>query len=458
MAMYEYDVVIIGGGPGGYVCAIKAAQLGLKVACVEKRGVLGGTCLNEGCIPSKALLHSSYLYYEAQNNFSEHGINVQNIDCDLKKMMSRKAKVVNDLGKGIEYLFKINGVKKIVGSGRIANPHEVLIQDSDIVEQSISARNIVIATGSNNMTLPNINVDEEYILSSRGVLNLTDVPERMAIIGGGVIGVEMASIWNRLGSEVMVIDCGDRIIPSMDIESSVTMHKLLMKQGIKFSLSTNVTEVKKEFDKVVIKYAETQLEVDKVLISVGRKPNTNNLGIELKKDRFGFLTVNHKFETSVPGVFAIGDVVLGPMLAHKAEEEGVALAENLVGQHGHVGYIPSVVYTHPEVASVGYTEQEVREMNIVHKIGRFPFSANSRARAIGDSDGFVKIIVDENDTIIGAHIVGTQAGSLIAELTLAMEYGASAEDVSRVCHSHPDLNEAVKEAAMAAHSRAIHSA
>ena len=449
----DYDLVVIGGGPGGYVCAIKAAQLGLKVVCIEKK-LLGGTCLNEGCIPSKALLHSSNLYHQARNSFADHGIKISEITLDLQQMMSHKSKIVYDLGKGIDYLLKVNGVEKITGHGRIRGPNEVVVNNETI----IAAKFIVIATGSESMSLPNVQIDEDTILSSTGALELSSVPKTMAIIGGGVIGVEMGSIWSRLGSEITIIEYSDKIIPSMDLDTSALLQRLLKKQGINFKLSTKVNSVEKGEETVKIKYNNNQeIEVDKVLVSVGRKPNTSDIWVDIKKDECGFIKVNKKLETNIPGIFAIGDVIPGPMLAHKAEEEGVAVAENIVGQHGHVGLIPSVVYTHPEVAGVGYTEQELKQMNVDYRIGKFPFSANSRARAVGDRDGFVKIIVDSNDTIIGAHIIGSQAGTLIGELTVGMEYGASSEDIARICHSHPDLNEAIKEAALAAHAKAIHN-
>ncbi|MBQ4875548.1 MAG: dihydrolipoyl dehydrogenase [Rickettsiaceae bacterium H1] len=455
--MADYDAVIIGGGPGGYVCAIKAAQLRLNVACVEKRKFLGGTCLNVGCIPSKALLHSSYLYYEAVNHFVDHGINIGMPEIDVKKMMSRKDKVVSDLAKGIDCLFEANGITKITGYASIKSANEVEVK-SDGGNSIISTKNIVIATGSETMSLPGVEIDEDVILSSTGALELTEIPKKMAIIGGGVIGVEMASIWSRLGCFVTVIEYGDRIIPAMDEDVGSLLLRLLGKQEIKFKLSTEVSSVERKSKKAIVKYGDNEeLEVDKVLVSIGRKPNTDNLGIEIEKDKRGFIKVDKNFATNIPGVFAIGDSTPGMMLAHKAEEEGVAVAEILAGKHGHVGLIPSVVYTHPEVAGVGYTEQEIKNMGVKYKVGKFPFAANSRARAVGDTDGFVKIIVDGEDTILGAHIIGPKAGTLIGELAVAMEYGAASEDIARICHSHPDLNEAIKEAALAAHAKAIHN-
>ncbi len=454
----NYDIAVIGGGPGGYVCAIKAAQLGLKVVCVEKREFLGGTCLNEGCIPSKALLHSSSLYYEAMNNFADHGISFEALKADVTKMMERKDKVITDLCKGIDFLCKANKVDRVHGVASIKSSNEVIVTDKSNNQTSINTKYVVLAVGSQVMGLPGVAIDEKNIISSTSALELRSVPKSMAIIGGGVIGVEMASVWSRLGAQVTVVEYSDKIIPSMDVDSSDLLQRLLVKQGIKFQLSSRVNSVAQKSTGVVVSYNDAQeLEVEKVLVAVGRKPNSSNLGVEFDKDERGFIKVDDRFETSVKGIFAIGDVIPGPMLAHKAEEEGVAVAEILVGQHGHVGFIPSVVYTHPEVAGVGYTEQELKKMNVVYKVGKFPFSANSRAKSVGDTAGFVKIIVDSHDTIIGAHIIGPQAGTLISELTLAMEYGASSEDVSRVCHSHPDLNEAIKEAALAAYSKAIHS-
>lgn len=453
-----YDLTIIGGGPGGYVCAIKAAQLGLRTACVEKRNLLGGTCLNEGCIPSKALLHSSYLYHQTQHHLVEHGINVDNINLNLAQMMSRKAKVVNDLGRGIDYLFKANGITKITGHGSIQNPQEVIVQDENNNQQVIQTKNIVIATGSETSTLPNISIDEEYILSSTGALELSEVPKRMAVIGAGVIGLEMGSVWSRLGSEVTIIEYLDKVLPTMDTDISSLMQRLLTKQGINFKLSSKVNNIEKHDNILTVHYNNNEkIEVDKVLIAIGRKPNTNSIEMNIEKDQRGFIKVNKNFETNIKGIFAIGDATPGPMLAHKAEEEGVAVAEMLAGKQIHIGLIPSVVYTHPEAAGIGYTEQQIKELGANYKVGKFPFTANSRAKAIGDTDGFVKIIVDHHDTILGAHVVCSQAGTLIGELGVAMEYGASSEDIACICHSHPDLNEAIKEAALAAHFKAIHN-
>ncbi len=451
----KYDVIVIGGGPGGYVCAIKAAQLGMKVACVEMRKELGGTCLNEGCIPSKALLHSSHLYYEVNNNLAQHGINISgDIKLDLSTMMSRKSKLVKELCNGINFLFKSNKVDKITGYGSIKDSNTVLVQTDD-GEKSLSTKYIVIATGSVTANLPGVKIDEEQILSSTGALELKTVPKSLAVIGGGVIGLEMGSVWSRLGSEVTVIEYCDKIIPNMDNDISIAMTKSLKKQGIKFSLSTKVNTIEKSGESIKIECDKESFTVEKVLVAIGRKPNTDNFNV--KKDHRGFIQVNDRYETSVPGVFAIGDAIPGPMLAHKAEEEGVAVAEILTGKSPHVGYIPAVIYTHPEVASIGYTEQELKEKGIKYKVGKFPFAANSRAKAVGDTEGFVKIIVDQYDTILGGHIFGPQAGTLIGELGVAMEYGASSEDIARICHSHPDLNEAIKEAALAAYFKAIHN-
>ncbi len=454
--MFDYDVIVIGSGPGGYVCAIKAAQLGLRVACIEEREVVGGTCLNEGCIPSKVLLHSSGLFYEAKYNFENHGVKIDRIGVDLNKMMSRKEKIVSDLNSGIKYLFKANKIELIKGRGTICGDNKVIINNNS--KESLLTKYIVIATGSTSKTIPCVKVDEKDILSSTGALDLNAIPKRMAVIGGGVIGLELGSIWSRLGSKVIILEYSDKIIPTMDADISILTQKLLVKQGMEFKLSTKVESVEKVGNSIIIKYNEGEvLEVDKALVAIGRKPNTEKLGVELERNQHGFILVNKKFETNLPGVFAIGDVIPGPMLAHKAEKEGIAVAEIIACQSAHIGFIPSVIYTHPEAASVGYTEQEVKGMNIKYKVGKFPFTANSRAKATGETDGFVKIIVDKDDTIIGAHIIGPQAGTLINELVLAMEYGASAEDISMVCHSHPDFNEAINEAALAACFKAIHS-
>ncbi len=462
----EFDVVIIGGGPGGYVCAIKAAQLGLKTACVEKRGALGGTCLNVGCIPSKALLHSSYLYEEANSSFSKHGISFKSLEVDIKGMQKHKDDIVSGLTKGIEGLFAKNKVTYFKGAGEITAQGEVTVKGDS--KEVIKAKNIVIATGSSVSDLPSIKIDGKNIISSDHAIHLTKTPKSMIVIGAGVIGLELGSVWRRLGCDVTVVEYLDKVLPPMDNEVSKEFQKIMEKQGIKFKLSSKVTGVKKTDNSVEVTLEPTsggkseKINSEKVLVSVGRKPYTDGLGIDkigIKLDERGRVIVDSHFQTSVPGIYAIGDVIPGPMLAHKAEEDGVALAEILAGQHGHVDYdlVPSVVYTHPEVAMVGKTEEQLKAAGIAYNKGKFPFLANSRARSVADTDGFVKILADKNtDEILGVHIIGPQAGTIIAEVTVAMAYKASSEDVARICHSHPDLNEAVKEAALATFFKPIH--
>ncbi len=461
--MSEFDVVVIGGGPGGYVAAIRAAQLGMNVACVEMRGSLGGTCLNVGCIPSKALLDSSEKFEDVKKHFSEHGIKAQ-AGLDLKTMMGRKDKVVLDLTKGIEGLFKKNKVTYVKGKGSIKSATEVLVDG----KQSLKTKNIIIATGSEVTPLPGIAIDEKKIVSSTGALALERVPEHLAVIGGGVIGLELGSVWRRLGSKVTVIEFLDKIGGPMDAEIAKQFHRALEKQGMNFKLSTKVTGAEMKGQSVALALEPAAggkkevLGCDVALVSIGRRPFTAGLGLEnvgIKVDERGRVPVGDHFETSVPGIYAIGDVIRGAMLAHKAEDEGVAVAEILAGQAGHVYYdgIPSVVYTAPEVASVGKTEEEVKASGVAYKVGKFPMMANSRARATGLTDGLVKIIADsQTDRVLGVHILATQAGTMIAEAALAMEYGASSEDIARTCHAHPTYNEAVKEAALAVLGRAIH--
>jgi dihydrolipoamide dehydrogenase len=457
------DTVVIGGGPGGYVCAIKLAQLGHKVVCIEKKKFLGGTCLNEGCIPSKSLLNSSHLYWEAQHSFAKHGIIAEKISCDLSKMMQQKTKTIAELAHGIDSLFSKNKIEKIVGHGTIKSPEEVMINGS----QTVKAKNIVIASGSEVSTLPNVKIDEKHIISSTSALELKSIPKEMVIIGAGVIGVEMASIWGRLGAEVLVVEFLDHITPSMDLEISKTLQKILAKQGIKFSLSTKVLAAEKTKTGAGVTLESGSVSrkesADLVLVAVGRKPCTQGLGLEemgIERDERGRIKVDANFATNISNIYAIGDVIRGPMLAHKSEEEGVAVAEILSGQKPHIDYgsIPSVIYTHPEVAAIGKTEEDLKQQNIEYKIGKFPFMANSRARVNLSTEGFVKILVDKHyDTILGAHIIGPQAGTLVGELSVAMAYGASSEDIARICHSHPDLNEAIKEAALAAFFKPIHT-
>lgn len=458
-----FDVVVIGGGPGGYVAAIRAAQLGLKVACVEKRGALGGTCLNVGCIPSKALLHSSELF-EEMGHAAEHGIKVGKLDVDIKAMMARKDKVVLDLTKGIEGLFKKNKVEYFKGHGTIVGPDAVKIDDSDMLK----AGKIIIATGSEVMPLPGVTIDEKKIVSSTGALELSEIPAHLVVVGGGVIGLELGSVWRRLGSKVTVVEFLDRIVPGTDSEVAKQFQRILEKQGIEFKLGTKVTAVdaKGKTATLTLEPAaggkKEELKADVVLVAIGRRPHTDKLGLDkvgVKLDERGRVIVNNHFQTNIPSIYAIGDVIAGPMLAHKAEEEGVAVAETIAGQAGHINYdaIPGVIYTAPEVATVGKSEDELKKEGVAYKVGKFPFLANSRGRAVGLTDGFVKILADaKTDRVLGVHIIGPDAGTLIAEAVLAMEYGASSEDIARTCHAHPTLNEAVKEAALAVDSRAIH--
>jgi dihydrolipoamide dehydrogenase len=463
----QFDLVVIGGGPGVYVCAIRAAQLGLKTACVEKRGALGGTCLNVGCIPSKALLHSSHKYEEVAHGLAAHGIKVNGASLDLAGMMGRKDKVVTDLTKGIEFLFQKNKVTYVKGAARFVAPNKIAVANG-AAEQTIEAKNVVIATGSEVMPLPGVDIDEKQIVSSTGALALAKVPGLMVVVGGGYIGLEMGSVWRRLGAKVTVVEFLDRIVPGMDGEIAKTFQRVLTKQGITFRLGTKVTGAKKAGAGVTLTLepaaggkGET-LEADVVLVAIGRRPHTNGLGLEnigVAVDNKGRIATDAHFQTNVPGVYAIGDVIAGPMLAHKAEEEGVAVAEILAGQSGHVNYetVPGVVYTWPEVAAVGRSEEELKSAGIAYKAGKFPFTANSRARCNADTDGFVKILADaKSDRVVGVHVIGPDAGTLIHECVMAMEFGASAEDIARAFHGHPTLNEAVKEAALGVAGRAIH--
>lgn len=462
-----YDLIVIGAGPGGYVCAIRAAQLGLKTACVERRATLGGTCLNVGCIPSKALLQSSH-HFESMAHMDAFGVKVGKVALDLPGMMAHKDKVVSDNTKGIEFLFRKNKVDWIKGSASIPAPGKV-----EVSGKTWAAKHIVIATGSDSVDLPGIVVDERKIVSSTGALALGEVPKRLAIIGGGVIGLELGAVWHRLGSEVTVIEYLDRILPGMDGEVSREMLKFLTKQGFTFKLGHKVTSAKAGAKGVEMTIEPAaggsgaeKLSCDILLVAVGRKAHTDGLGLEkigVAMDERGRVKTGHKFETNVPGIYAIGDVIAGPMLAHKAEDEGVLLAETLAGQWGaagpHMDYdlVPGVVYTHPEAAQVGRTEEQLKAAGIAYKAGKFPFSANGRARAMNAVEGFVKILADAaTDRVLGAHIVGPEAGTLIAECVLAMEFGASAEDIARSCHAHPTLEESIKEAALAVHGRPIH--
>ena len=467
MSENSFDVVVVGGGPGGYVAAIRAAQLGLKTACVEKRGALGGTCLNVGCIPSKALLTASHHYEAAGHEMGAFGVKVGKVELDLGTMMSFKDKVVADNTKGVEFLFKKNKVTYMVGAGRITGPGQVAVTGKD-GERTLAAKAIIVATGSDVTPLPGVEIDEETIVSSTGALALPKVPKSMVVIGAGVIGLELGTVWRRLGAEVTVVEYLDRILPFNDGEISKQMQRILGKQGIAFKLGAKVAKAAKKGKHVTLTLepaaggAAEEITADVVLVAIGRKPYTQGLGLEdvgVKTNSRGFVEVDGQFRTSVPGIYAIGDVIGGAMLAHKAEDEGVALAEMLAGQHGHVNYdaIPSVVYTWPEVASVGRTEEQLKAAGIEYKVGKFPFTANGRARSMNETDGFVKILADaRTDRILGAHVIGPAAGDLIAELVLAMEFGAAAEDVARTCHAHPALGETVKEAALAVDGRPIH--
>jgi dihydrolipoamide dehydrogenase len=464
-----YDIIIIGGGPGGYVAAIRAAQLGMKTACVESRDRLGGTCLNVGCIPSKALLQSSEKYEQAGHAFAAHGIKVTGLSVDLGTMMGRKDKVVGDLTKGIEFLFKKNKITWIKGKGRIAAPGKVQVQGADgAAAQLIEAKSIVIATGSTVIDLPGVAVDEKQIVSSTGALSLENVPEHLVVIGGGYIGLEMASVWRRLGAKVTVVEFLDRITPNMDGETGKALQRVLTKAGFEFKLGTKVTGAISGKNGVTLELEpaaggeKSELKADIVLVAIGRRPFTDGLGLQdvgVQLDNKQRIVVDAHYQTNVPGIYAIGDVITGPMLAHKAEDEGTILVEMLAGMKPHLNYdaIPAVIYTWPEVASVGKTEEELKAASVAFKIGKFPFTANSRARTNADTDGFVKILADATtDRVLGVHIIGPDAGTMIAEAALAMEYGASAEDIARTTHAHPTLNEAMKEAALAVDGRPIH--
>ncbi len=459
------DVVVIGAGPGGYVAAIRAAQLGLRTACVEARGSLGGTCLNIGCIPSKALLQSSERFAEARHGLAEHGVRVGEVALDLAAMMTRKDKVVSTLTRGVEFLFRKNKIDWLKGTGRIAAPGRVAVAAADGAVQEVETASIIIATGSEATPLPGIDIDERHILSSTGALALDHVPDRLVVIGGGYIGLELGSVWQRLGAKVTVVELLDRIVPSMDRELGTALQRVLARSGIEFKLGTRVAGIGNSPDGVILELdgAERQsLAADAVLVAVGRRPYTQGLGLEaagVERDAQGRVVVDHGFATNVPGIYAIGDAIRGPMLAHKAEEEGIALAEILAGQQPQIDYdaIPAVVYTWPEAASVGRTEEELKAAGTAYRAGKFPFTANPRARTNGDTEGFVKILADSTtDRVLGVHIIGPDAGTMIAEATLAIEFGASAEDIARTCHAHPTLSEAIKEAALAVDGRAIH--
>jgi dihydrolipoyl dehydrogenase len=466
MSGEQFDLIVIGAGPGGYVAAIRAAQLGMKVACIEKDKTLGGTCLNVGCIPSKALLESSELYAQAQHKLTEHGINLKGLSLDLKKFMERKDQVVKQLTGGVGLLFKKNKIPHIMGTASLHADKSVTVTQGKEAQQ-LKAKNVLIATGSIPISLPNIAIDNTRIVDSTGALFLTEVPKKLIVIGGGYIGLELGSVYLRLGSEVTVLEALDRIVPGMDKELGKSFQRVLEKQGMKFQLSTKVKKasVKKNTVEVSIEDSsgkDATLSADIVLVAVGRKPYTEGLGLKeagVQTDEKGRIVVDKKFQTSLAGVYAIGDVIAGPMLAHKASEEGIAVVETLAGQAGQVNYhaLPSVVYTWPEVASVGLTEEQAQEQKIEYKAFKFPFLASGRAIAMGEKDGFVKLIADKKtDRILGAHILGPRASDLIAELVLGMEFGTSAEDIARSFHAHPTLAEAVKEAALGLGTGTIH--
>ncbi len=463
----KFQAVVIGGGPGGYVCAIRLAQLGLKTACIESRGSLGGTCLNIGCIPSKSLLNLSEEFHKVKD-LSNKGIEVGQVKLNLSKMMKSKDKAVTVLTKGVEFLLKKNKVTYFKGTGSFKSKNKILIKDSENKETHVEADKIIIATGSLPLSLPGVEFDEKVIVSSTGALKLEQVPKKMVVVGGGYIGLEMGSVWSRLGTEVHVVEFLDHITPGMDKEISTEFMKILKKQKINFHLQHKVEQIKKNSTNATVSTLDKEgkkkdFDCDVVLVSVGRKPNTIGLNLDkvnIDLDKKNRIKTDKNFKTNQDNIYAIGDVIAGPMLAHKAEDEGIAVAENIAGQSGHVNYdtIPGVIYTTPEVASIGKTEEQLKELNIKYKIGKFSFMANSRAKAIDDAEGFVKILADEKtDKVLGAHLIGPHAGELIAEIGVAMEFGASSEDIARTCHAHPTFSEAVKEAALSVDKRAIHS-
>jgi len=463
-----YDLIVIGSGPGGYVCAIRAAQLGMKTAVVEKRSTFGGTCLNIGCIPSKAMLHASELYEEAGEGFAQMGIKVGQPGMDLPALHKYRLANVDSNVKGVAFLFKKNKIDSFRGLGRIAAPGKVEVKGADGKSQMLETRNIVIATGSDVARLNGIDIDEKRIVSSTGALELPAVPKRLLIVGAGIIGLELGSVWRRLGAEVTIVEFLDHILPGIDSEVGKQFHRMLQKQGLAFKLSSKVAAVDASGKALKVKVepaagggaAET-LEADVVLVAIGRVPYTEGLGLEalgIKKDNRGRVVVDPHYQTNVEGIYAIGDVIAGPMLAHKGEDEGVAVAEIMAGQAGHVNYdvIPNVVYTNPEIASVGKTEEELKAAGVAYAVGKFPFTANARARANLATEGFVKILADaKTDRVLGVHILGPDAETMIAEAAMAMEFGASSEDIARTCHAHPTLSEAMKEAALAVAKRAI---
>lgn len=460
----EYDIVVIGGGPGGYVCAIRAAQLGFKVACVDKNDIYGGTCLRVGCIPSKAMLESSELYHQAKESFAGHGIKVSQVEVDLPTMLRRKNRVVQTLGRGVGSLLKKNGIDGIQGTAKLLSPGRVEVTTAKGVEV-LQTKKVIVATGSSPASLPGIEIDGRFVGSSTEALDYDRVPERLVVIGAGAIGLELGSVWSRLGAKVTVLEFLDRILPGSDAEIAAEAQKILTKQGLKFQLGARVESVEIVGEECHVKVAGASEPVvcDRVLMAVGRRPYTQGLGLEeigVELDKRGFIVVDGHFQTNVPGVYAIGDVIGGAMLAHKAEEEGVALAEMLKSGVGHVDYttVPAIVYTHPEVASVGRSAEELEAAGIPFQVGKFYFMANGRAKAVGETDGLVKILAHKKtDRILGVHIVGPHAGDLLSEAVVAMSFAASSEDLARICHAHPTLTEAVKEAALDVDKRALHS-
>lgn len=457
-----FDLVVVGGGPGGYVAALKASQYGLKVACVEKEPVLGGTCLRVGCIPSKAMLESSYLYHQAEHEFAAHGVKFNKVQLDLAAMLGRKEQIVGGLTKGIDSLFKRAGISRFFGTGRLNGAGSVIVaQESG--EVTLTAKNIILATGSKVTQIPGVALDGDRIGTSTEALSYTSVPKHLVVIGGGYIGLEMSSVWRRLGAQVTVLEFLDRILPGLDHEIAAEAFKILKKQGFEFQLGTQVKSARVEGKKCIVEHSAGEpITCDRVLLAVGRQPYTEGLGLEtagVQLDERKRIAVNSHWQTNVPGIYAIGDCTPGPMLAHKAEEEGAAVAEYIATGYGHVNYnvIPAVVYTHPEIASVGQTEDQLKEGGIAYKKGSFPFRANSRARTLNDVEGFIKVLADAGtDRVLGVHIIGPRAGDMIAEAAAAMEFGASSEDIARLCHAHPTLSEGLKEAAMSVTGKAIH--
>lgn len=459
-----FDLVVIGGGPGGYNCAIRAAQLGMSVACIDKRGTFGGTCLNVGCIPSKALLHSSELFEET-SHLDRLGIIVGKAKLDLPAMMSHKDNIVSELTAGVEFLFKKNKITGIKGAAKILSPGKVEVARHNGATDVLECRNIVVATGSEVMPLPGVEIDEKRIVSSTGALALAEVPKALVVVGGGVIGLELGSVWRRLGADVTVVEFLDHIVPGTDADARKTFQRALKKQGIKFKLSSKVTGVEKQKTSLKVSVepaaggAEEAIECDTVLVSIGRRPYTDGLGLDevgVERDERGRIHVDSRYHTNIPGIYAVGDVIEGPMLAHKAEDEAMAVAEILAEKPGHVNYdvIPSVIYTSPEFAWVGLSEEELKAESIAYKAGKFPFMANAKAKVGGMTDGFVKVLADAvTDEVLGVHIVGPDAGNMIAEAALAMEFSASAEDIARTCHAHPTLSEVFRQAALGVDDR-----